>query len=510
MSQKTGRKDCALYVAKGCVPDKDVVSTICQEFTSGFGFATCIDGELMATSTVGTPITDGVMQACEQFKDVPLLFYFIRSTDKLLPEDVQPFATLKDGKEKMLLSSVLAGNYSESEQVGTEHTGAFWMHEKRLKPKFQKLMKLSDQDFTKMLDDLSSQDSDSLAEINSMVPSGACMIFLDNLDGITMVKSADVDIEKDYDWGSTIGLGEYPAGTAVESDEGKPAAAKPSAKDLMAMMSGKSAATSVPTVKQEEKKEEKPPETVEKKKEVVLAKNEKGDGFIEVPSNAVLTAPPADCTKKEVVQGWYKKHLGWVPTNWGQRPSIVVKNTTQGVPNLNAIGDKGKDLETKHLAPGVHLVGNKPQLVSDNVPKVLTANELKDFTGTFMPKILGANHDTVANPAAIREREEKNPSAANQIGKTSVMDFYWSDRARYDTCKEYPHFAAMIWRDALFALESAQNRIKGLEKELAGKDSELSRKDVAEADKVIQEPEKTVVQTTGSRPVQRLGVRRVG
>lgn len=502
---------------KGFEPDADLLKSVTEKAQSGFGYAVCLDGKIYRDVQPDGISQEGIEKVCKDWKELPMIFHTVQSTNAVLKEDIQPFVLASDEAGDPLLVCLIEGpGLDESYQQNSPYSSAFHFCEKRLRPKINKLMK-STGTFEGAMEEINASDEIYLNELADMLPHDSSLVLLaaDNANPFTLNKPAER--EAAFDWGSVLGTTIYPSSDVKRPEKEMSVIDKARA----AMALGKTAKEAVDSVKGKPTGPVIQPKVVEKKDNVIeLAKQKESDKDIVVPDNAVLTAPPKEVDDKPALYEYYVKGLvagkpagivplGYMPSNWKNRPSVIV-GTIVAPQKVSPKQEKLKDTTAHHLAPGVHRVPSDPM-------PVLAASTIQEISKDFLPKILGHNSEFVEDPAK-QAADFKLPSLANQFGKVSVKDFMYGPRGRYQICAEYPEFAQMLIRDWMsyaLSLEKSKVALEEQNRTLGANIIELRNKlsqvtgpafETVVGDKVITEPKKEEVAPAPVR--QAVGVRR--
>lgn len=419
-------KYATLLVKAGEVMPKEVATVITKEYSTGFGYAIAYEGVLEVEKDLGEVDPDQLMTLQEANKEATKLFWFCKSDNTLLAEDLQPFVLVDDQ-----IVACFTGDFSEYAQTGSSHTNEHHATEK-IKPKALKLWKSNNEsmdDYVKALKD--PENDDTHDTMFGWIPSNGAMAAL-LASGDCFGESKAEGWEQEFSWGWAYGA---PASKPEEKEE-----------PVKVKFSLKKSSTETKTEPETKKPE---PNFLPQKWQDVQGKTlkYKHDGkeqsfpaVLALAQDGVTTIPvsgpdpviplPSDRDTKDKIQAWYKEKLGYCPHNWKNRPYIklatnVVKlgdlqNTTAAAALQTAAS--GKDTGNKFIPP--------PKLVSKEI--------VKHFLEVDWPKILGQNSEFIQNPKFI-EDEAKEPSLAALMNDKRFIDVSSFDMPRMARCYLLSH-----------------------------------------------------------------------
>src|SRR6266566_4030736 len=324
-----------LVVRKGFVPPKDLVEKLLVGTTVA-GVAWAVQGKLSVhrwpDKKGHTPDLGQVMEGLEKFKDLTAMFYFGKYPLPFLPDDVQPFEILSDGKQPRLVAC-LDGEFKDQTNTSSQHSNQFFAVQANIRPNIDMLAGVVGEDTAKLMALIKTP-----IQTKNFLDKGerGVVCFLSNTGEFVTMEMANGGVGLEADWGYCSNVHDYGKTYPPEIEEEE----EEEVVDLPWKTTDTKAEEEIPS----------PPPAPKEEKQVIAAADVSKErltalmALFELNGKDSTIRPSRELKTLNDLRRWYRRNFGgWCPQSVDGRPWVETTRLDRDSPVFKELLNKGAD-----------------------------------------------------------------------------------------------------------------------------------------------------------------------
>lgn len=445
-------KQTTICISAGKNAPDDFFETILKDFPHTAGFAAPIENDGLKSIVMFTqaesPPMDEIQSLMKEYEFTDRYLSFGKFPDQFSENSIQPFITVKDADDNVVLVTLIDGNFDERIVEGSNESGEAAVHEEYIVSAYKRIFKGAGGDVDEFMKEVMTDPS--IPKTMELLYKGRGSIVQVCSNG-EFIKFGVNALHSDFDWGWASNPGSYKeAGTepakvslldkaknvAKASFSNRPAPTKPA---VAAAAAAATAAAPKPSSGGNARTEAARQETV--------VHNKSGP----------MAAPPAWATTKNQVQSWYMEHNGGiVPADWRQRPKVIDQRP-----------ERESNAMTKALADikPVDQSRFKKEVEAELLP-VVSPQSMTYVHEVFLKKAsvqkVISEGKTVLDIKRVKQTEEEFTSALEIMGFTGYQQMYGIEQEDWaELIERAPDLIRVLLTNLLYEDYKVQQAIDG-------------------------------------------------
>lgn len=287
---------------------------------------------------------------------------------------MQPYVLIQDDNGFVHLAVAISGDYSAFGKKDSKHPPEFFAVKEEILPRIQNIFDLTGHDVEKTLTSLRSGGLFT-KDMQKLSSDGAGLITFMASDGqlLTIPQKDGLTTEQPFGWSSFVGE----TSAIPQTKEGKGLLGK--------FQQLRKKGTGVPQNVADTKVEPKldPPAEVPKEPVKTVEEPKKADTAVASVSPKKTVKAPAHISTKNEIRDWYKKHAGFVPEGYKNKPVVEVRDPVVDPKDLKQLDKVVEKKKLERLGPSVPII---PAEMRDEITKDAVVLKILDNSGVVPTK----------------------------------------------------------------------------------------------------------------------------
>lgn len=372
----------------------------------------------------------------DAFKDNEMFMMFMNYPEKFKEEDLQPFTLLKNDKGSPVLVGFATGKFNNFIPSGSDHSNEYFMFNRWLIPKLNRIYEDKGKDIAKMMAELN--DPIVKQDFDNICTAGGSLILL--AGNGQMHTTLNEENRRKFVWGETTDHLGYSESTGLDGPDQVATPIEKKTPSFLAKKKAKEAEAAPPIIA---------PEPLPAPAKTASAAYPQDTGTEYIP----VKVPEAIWNSNKAIKKFLQNALGHLPKNWSdfktaewrKKKELPYKAPVEKPAVIKDLKDLKNVTEVKHIASTEPI--KQPEQKQSFLAPIMPA-KIKEAVASDFGKVLDKNSLTIPlNPTKIQEEEDKFESFWEGSGISRDVTDRWDDQTICDLCLKYPMAAFILLKN---------------------------------------------------------------